>query len=218
MYNNWGCAAEECLKTLMARRDNKVVCEGKSLLLWCDVQHCGTKSWTGGWGIVKEDTFTLLRASSRFHIYNEDLSSNSTRLNINFITTNKSDSGTYQCRINWGQTSNNGHVTYVNVTDVLSDLRVQKPHQGKQSERTVLMRAVLFICAFLCFPIALALARQLSHPTSPPVPPRSNSATRRRERPHELVYASLALESEGHPNHRPPLQTHGHNVYSSLRL
>lgn len=112
-----GCAAEECFKTLMARRDNKVVVEGKSLLLWCDVQHCGTKSWTGGWGIVKEDTFTLLRASSRLHIYNEDLLSNSTRLNVNFITTNKSDSGTYQCRINWGQTSNNGHVTYVNVTD-----------------------------------------------------------------------------------------------------
>lgn len=113
-----GCSAAECFNAVKARRDRKEVFEGSSLSLSCEVEHCGRSGWTGGWGVVKEDTFSLLQNSPRLHIYKEDLTINSTRLNINFIRTNISDTGTYQCRINWGRDSNsNGHVTFVNVTD-----------------------------------------------------------------------------------------------------
>ncbi|XP_062409168.1 uncharacterized protein si:dkey-52l18.4 [Sardina pilchardus] len=214
VYNNWGCCAEDCF-AVKARRDNKVVSEGKSLSLSCDVEHCGVSGWSGGWGVLNGDTFSSLQPTARIHIYNEDLSNNSTRLNINFISTNKSDSGAYQCRINWRENGNgnsNGHVTNVNVTDA-------HPNREEQSERRiVLLRVFLFICACLSFPLALLLARCLQRPASPAVPPRSYS-NGQIERPREPMYAVLALENVGRHNQRPQQQSQGSPVmYSSIRL
>ncbi|XP_041919569.1 uncharacterized protein si:dkey-52l18.4 [Alosa sapidissima] len=211
MYNNWGCCAEEC-HTVKARRDNKVVSEGRSLLLSCDVQHCGVSGWTGGWGVHKEVTFSFLQASARIHIYNENLSNNSTRLNINFISTNKSDSGAYQCLINWRENgSSNGHVTIVNVTDA-------HPNLEEQSERRIVsLRVFLLICACISFPLAVALVRCLQRPVSPVVPPRSYFANGQMDRPREPMYAVLGLENVRHQ--RPQQQIQGSPVmYSSIRL
>ncbi|KAL2096102.1 hypothetical protein ACEWY4_008250 [Coilia grayii] len=214
LYNNWACSAEECFQVVKARRDHKVVSEGRSLLLSCEVQHCGVHDWIGGWGVVREEeTFSLLQPSSKFHIFTEDLTVNSTRINMNFISTNKSDTGRYQCRINWGRgDSSNGHLTYVNVTDTPYNL------QG-QSERSVPLRMFVYICACLSCPIFLALARVLSHPSAPAVPPRSQSTTRQSKRPTvELLYAELMLENGGHAKQDPQHTLEQPTVYSLVHF
>ncbi|XP_031429276.1 uncharacterized protein si:dkey-52l18.4 [Clupea harengus] len=209
LYHNLGCSAAECFNAVKARRDRKEVFEGSSLSLSCEVEHCGRSGWTGGWGVVKEDTFSLLQNSPRLHIYKEDLTINSTRLNINFIRTNISDTGTYQCRINWGRDSiSNGHVTFVNVTDT----------PPKKSERTVLLRVFVCVCACFSFPLALVLARCLSHPAAPPVPPRLHSAATQSRTGDELVYADLTLENAGASTQNPPHTEEQPVIYSLISL
>ncbi|XP_063060735.1 uncharacterized protein si:dkey-52l18.4 [Engraulis encrasicolus] len=207
-----GCSGEDCFPLVLARRDYKMVHEGQSLLLSCEVQHCAVPDWTGGWGVVGQgESFSLLRSSSKFHIYQEDVTVNSTRLHMSFISVNKSDSGNYQCRISWGQGGSSiGHLTYVNVTD----------GQSGRSERSAGLRLLVIICACLSFPLVMALVRWLSHHSAPAVPPRSHSTAQQSKRPRgELLYADLALENGGRPKQHAHQHTPGQPIiYSSLRF
>uniref|UniRef100_A0AAY4ETU2 Ig-like domain-containing protein n=1 Tax=Denticeps clupeoides TaxID=299321 RepID=A0AAY4ETU2_9TELE len=160
-----GYGAERCF-TVRARRNFQWVAEGSSLSLACDVEHCGRDDWSGGWGKLRGSVFAALNASSRLELHRRPLTANATRLHLNIISANQSDSGVYQCRINWPLGySSSGHLTTVNVTEASLG----------GSTRPVSLRMLVYLCSALCFPLALGLAFCLCRKGAAPIPPHSST-------------------------------------------
>ncbi|KAK2831725.1 hypothetical protein Q7C36_016811 [Tachysurus vachellii] len=182
--------ANECVTAVFAKRKNMYVAEGGSVSISCDVQHCKQK-WTGGWG-VRQKYFTFLNTSQRVHISNGEISHDVTRLILTIRNLNQSDSGLYQCNINWGASSSQGHVIQVNVTEGSAEQFMPESTGRKLSYRLLVCAA-----ASLCFPLALALAYCFSSDVQPPPPvppPRSrNSSTARVKPKADVVYTTLTL-------------------------
>ncbi|XP_017346078.1 uncharacterized protein si:dkey-52l18.4 isoform X2 [Ictalurus punctatus] len=178
----------ECVPAVLASRKKLYKPEGQSISLWCDVQHCGQK-WTGGWGI-RRGHFVFLTASPRVHLYNKTFTYDTTRLFLDIQNLNQSDSGEYQCKIEWEDSNSLGHVTQVNVTAGSIDHFMPEPTGRKLSYRLLVCGA-----ASLCFPLALALACCFSCRPAPPVPPpRSRNTTARVKPKADVVYAVVALD------------------------
>ncbi|XP_048017529.1 uncharacterized protein LOC125249306 isoform X3 [Megalobrama amblycephala] len=111
----------ELCQSIRGSRASKLVAEGSSLQLSCEVQHCGVTGWTGGWEFQEMGTtgFTRLTPSERIELSNYSSTANSTHLLVDIHNINQSDAGAYQCKITWpAQITSRGHVTNVNVTAV----------------------------------------------------------------------------------------------------
>ncbi|KAG7321620.1 hypothetical protein KOW79_014478 [Hemibagrus wyckioides] len=186
--------ASECVTTVLATRNNLYIPEGGSVSLWCDVHHCKHK-WTGGWGI-RQRHFTFLNMSERVQLSWNKISDNITRLFLIIHNVNQSDSGAYQCNINWETISSLGHVIKINVTAVPGS-----------TGRKLSYRLLVCAAASLCFPLTLALACCLSSNSQPPPPvppPRSRNSSTARVKPNaDVVYAALTMN---HPRQQSAAQ------------
>ncbi|XP_028818962.1 uncharacterized protein LOC114769781 [Denticeps clupeoides] len=206
-----GYGAERCF-TVRARRNFQWVAEGSSLSLACDVEHCGRDDWSGGWGKLRGSVFAALNASSRLELHRRPLTANATRLHLNIISANQSDSGVYQCRINWPLGySSSGHLTTVNVTEASLG----------GSTRPVSLRMLVYLCSALCFPLALGLAFCLCRKGAAPIPPHSSTTytvAQRKKVGAELVYAALALNNQKKQNNDLRQVAVPKTEYSSLQF
>ncbi|XP_076000614.1 uncharacterized protein LOC142993929 isoform X2 [Genypterus blacodes] len=220
-----GSNAEECSRSVLARRNTLYVPAGGRLLLSCVVEHCG-EVWTGDW---RKNRSQIVKSTPRHHLSNVTLSANQTRLNLNILNVNQSDEGFYGCSITWsGGDSAEGHVTSVNVTSAPT--------------RSVLHRLLICTGAILCMPVILGLAyfmrskvkrqplpratRQLQTSHTPLPLPRSSvpqkpkrstdKATPKSRQKAELVYAAISHDA---PQQEQATTEREHaTVYSSLRL
>ncbi|XP_067221995.1 uncharacterized protein [Chanodichthys erythropterus] len=203
----------ELCSTVRGSRASKLVAEGSSFRLSCEVQHCGVLGWTGGWEFQEMGTtgFTRLTPSERIGLSNYSSTANSTHLLVDIHNINQSDAGAYKCMITWpGQFTSSGHVTNVTVTAAA----VHSPG------RNLYHRVLLCLSASVCFPLVLGLVWCLTrdHPSPPPVPPRSYTTFAARVKPKkELVYAEVALNSSRRQNDCPQ-QVPEPTVYSSLHF
>lgn len=203
----------ELCQSIRGSRASKLVAEGSSLQLSCEVQHCGVTGWTGGWEFQEMGTtgFTRLTPSERIELSNYSSTANSTHLLVDIHNINQSDAGAYQCKITWpAQITSRGHVTNVNVTAAA----VHSPG------RSLYHRVLLCLSASMCFPLVLGLVWCLTrdHPSPPPVPPRSYTSFAARVKPKkELVYAEVALNSSRRQNDCPK-QVPEPTVYSSVHF
>ncbi|KAM7413503.1 hypothetical protein PAMA_020742 [Pampus argenteus] len=231
-----GFHAEECRKAVLAKRDTVYASAGDSLSLVCEVQHCGD-TWTGGW-IWRNSTdegLSAVKDDRRHRLTNVSLSANKTQLLLRLLSVNKSDEGSYGCKVTWSQgETHQGHLTYVNITAAVP------------SQRNTLYRSLVCIGAFLCLPIILILARCLSsfprgrsthaaqpiaayralpHPAPQPPPrcpvpqKRSTSSHKARPKPQqktEVVYADISKDAlSQNQSTRASSQS---TVYSSLNF
>ncbi|XP_051717262.1 uncharacterized protein si:dkey-52l18.4 isoform X2 [Ctenopharyngodon idella] len=199
----------ELCSNVRGSRAFKVVAEGSSLQLSCEVLHCGVTGWTGGWAFREMPTteFTFLTPSERIVLSNYSSTANSTHLLVNIHNINQSDAGAYRCMITWpGQSTSPGHVTNVTVTAAVDS-----------SGRNLSHRVLLCLSAAMCFPLVLGLVWCLT-PSPPPVPPRSyTSFAARGKQKKELVYAEVTLNKSRRQNDCPK-QVPEATVYSSVHF
>ncbi|KAK9962276.1 hypothetical protein ABG768_007647 [Culter alburnus] len=193
----------ELCPSLRGSRASKLVAEGSSLQLSCEVQHCGVTGWTGGWEFQEMETtgFTRLTPSERIELSNYSSTANSTHLLVDIHNINQSDAGAYKCMITWpGQFTSNGHVTNVTVTAAAVD------SPG---------RNLLCLSVSMCFPLVLGLVWCLTrdHPSPPPVPPRSYTSFAASVKPKKVLHLnSLSRQNDC------PKQVPEPTVYSSLHF
>ncbi|XP_070826869.1 uncharacterized protein [Chaetodon trifascialis] len=171
-----GVCSEECSQNVLARRDTVYAPAGSSLSLSCVVLHCGT-AWNGKWiwRNPTDEKLTVVQASERHRLANVMLSANETQLILHFLSVNQSDEGFYGCSVTWDQgVIGLGHLMHVNVTAAVP------------TQRSVLLRVLVCVSAFLCLPIILGLAYCLSSEVKPqPLPsPLPIYAAVYRDRPH----------------------------------
>lgn len=205
----------ELCSSIRASRAFKVVAEGSSLQLSCEVQHCGVPGWTGGWDFqeMKSTGFTRLSPSERIELSNYSSTANSTHLLVDIHNINQSDAGAYKCVVTWpDKLTSNGHVT--NVTVIAA--------AAIESGRNLSHRVLLCFSAMMCFPLVLGLVWSLTrgHPPPPPVPPRSYTffSQKKEVKPKkELVYAEVTLNSSRRQNDCPK-QVPEPTVYSSVHF
>ncbi|XP_026790746.3 uncharacterized protein si:dkey-52l18.4 isoform X1 [Pangasianodon hypophthalmus] len=208
----------ECVPAVLASRKSLYIPEGGSVSLWCDILHCEQK-WTGGWGI-RQGYFTFLTPSPRVHLSNKTITDNATRLFLEIHNLNQSDSGVYQCNINWEESNSQGHVTKINVTEGSFDHFMLEPTEP--TGRKLSFRLLVCAAASLCFPLALALAYCLSsdrQPAPPIPPPRSrNSSTARVKPKADVVYATMSLNRPRQQNTTQARMPKTAVIYSTLNF
>uniref|UniRef100_A0A8C6TAV6 Ig-like domain-containing protein n=1 Tax=Neogobius melanostomus TaxID=47308 RepID=A0A8C6TAV6_9GOBI len=237
-----GADAEDCIKTILNRRETYKVVSGESLSMSCIVQHCGDQ-YTGKW-IWKNSTHDTLDSVSRtshHSLANASLSANKTRLILDLERVSEMDEGSYGCSVEWssGEVSR-GHLMYVNVTAAVSvDRKV--PHGILICFGVALCVAVILGLAFYLrskmkfapvasprpMPRPAAEYQVPLHQSTPRPPPRRNApqknSTSSEKAPHqpkqktEVVYADISQDvlwqqQRVKPSKQPSI------VYSSVRF
>ena len=112
-----GVHADECDKTIFAKRESIHVPMGGELQLSSDVQHCGEKDWTWIWTKISNISNKSETTVSPEHLTNHTLSANKTRLVLHINNLKKSDEGSYGCKVTWkGGDSSHGNRKSVILT------------------------------------------------------------------------------------------------------
>ncbi|KAM8853045.1 uncharacterized protein ACB058_009722 [Synchiropus picturatus] len=173
-----GSHAENCTQAVLARRAEISSTPGSTLLLTCVVQHCGG-NWGGSWvrrNSSSQELETVSETESR-KISVLSISRNKTQLQLSLDSLDKSDEGSYGCRIKWSSGgSDQGHLVHVTIIG------------EEQLPRNPWHRVLVCSSAFLCLPIILLLAWCLRPRTSP-----VKQEALLQE--NELVYANISRDA-----------------------
>ncbi|XP_047247648.1 uncharacterized protein si:dkey-52l18.4 [Girardinichthys multiradiatus] len=178
-----GVFSEECSQGVIGKRMALFAPAGSSLSLFCVVQHCGGQ-WTGNWiwENQTDSTSAAVTNSARHDVTSVTLDVNKTKLDLKIGNVVQSDEGSYRCNVKWSDGSSDvSHWMQVNVT------------KGVAFQRTLLHRALVCTCAFLCLPVILGLARCLSSKVKPQPDPRA-----------EVLHAAERRDSSHEPPQPPP--------------